>query len=149
MKRFLALLVVGLVLTPFLLVAQTLANTDFTSGMGGWTGSNGTWAARDGRLVQSDVNGAMTKAVIKVPQSGVMRYEFDVKYVTGAEQDGQGAFGIHVFADSVLPGKSWGNGKSILFWVTFDPKAYGIDPLGGTAFYGQVYKSANEITMTR
>jgi hypothetical protein len=147
MKRFLALLVVGLVLSPILLVAQTLVDTTFASGLGGWTGSNGTWAVRDGRLVQSDVAGAMTKCYIRVPQSGVMRYEFDVMYVTGGETDGYGAFGLHVFVDSLIPSKSWGNGKSTLFWVTFDPKAYGVNAQSGTAFYGQVYKSATNIDM--
>lgn len=149
MKRFLALLVVGLVLAPILLVAQTLVDTSFASGLGGWTAGNGAWSVRDGRLVQSDVVSGMTKAFIKVPQSGVMRYEFDVLYVGGAEQDGYGAFGIHVFADNLIPTKSWGNGKSILFWVTFDPKAYGVDSKGGTAFYGQIYKSTSNVDMAK
>jgi len=149
MKRFLALLVVGLVLSPFLVFAQTLVDTSFASGLGGWTGSNGSWSVRDARLVQSDVAGAMTKAYLRVPQSGVMRYEFDVMYVGGAEQDGYGAFGIHVFADNIIPSKSWGNGKSILFWVTFDPKAYGVNPAAGTAFYGQVYKSTSDVDLNR
>jgi hypothetical protein len=147
MKRFLALLVACLILSPILVVAQTLVDTSFASGMGGWTGSDGTWVVRNGRLVQTEVAGAMTKCYIRVPQSGVMRYEFDVMYAGGAEQDGQGAFGLHVFVDNLVASKSWGNGKSALFWVTFDPKAYGVNAAGGTAFYGQVYKSLTNIDM--
>jgi hypothetical protein len=78
-----------------------------------------------------------------------MRYEFDVLYVDGGEQDGYGAFGLHVFVDSLIPSISWGNGNSYLFWVTFDPKAYGVDKKGGTAFWGQIYKSATNIDMNR
>jgi hypothetical protein len=150
MKRFLALLVVGLVLTPFLLVAQQpLVQSTFTGSLGGWSAAEGAWSVRDGRLVQTDVANGMTKCYIRVPQSGVMRYEFDVLYAGGAEQDGYGAFGLHVFADNVIPSKSWGNGSSYLFWVTFDPQAYGVDRAAGTAFYGQIYKSASQVDMAR
>jgi hypothetical protein len=148
MKRSLALLVAVFALTPFLAVAQkALVESTFSSGLDGWTAGNGSWSAKDGRLVQSDTVDGLTKCFIKVPQSGEMRYEFDVRYVGGAEQDGYGAFGIHVFADSLIPSASWGNGHSWLFWVTFDPKAYGVDKAGGTAFYGQIYKSTGNIEM--
>jgi hypothetical protein len=148
MKRSLALLVVAFILTPILVLAQKpLVESGFSSGLEGWTAGNGSWAVKGGRLVQSDVKDGMTKCFIKVPQSGVMRYEFDVLYVDGAEQDGYGAFGIHVFVDSLIPSISWGNGNSCLFWVTFDPKAYGVDKAGGTAFYGQIYKSTTNVNM--
>jgi hypothetical protein len=148
MKRSLALLVLAFILTPFLALAQkALVESTFTGGLDGWTPGNGSWSAKDGRLVQADIKDGETKCYIKVPQSGVMRYEFDVMYVDGGEQDGYGAFGFHAFVDSLIPSISWGNGNSYLFWVTFDPKAYGVDKVGGTAFYGQVYKSKTNIDM--
>jgi len=150
MKGSVALLVVAFVLTPLLIAAQApLVDSTFSAGLGGWTAGNGSWSVKDGRLAQADVLDGMTKCFIKVPQSGLMRYEFDVMYVDGGEQDGYGAFGIHVFVDSLIPSISWGNGKSYLFWVTFDPAAYGVDKKGGTAFYGQIYKSATNIDMGR
>lgn len=148
MKRTLALLAMAFVLTPFVVLAQApLVDSTFASGLDGWTAGNGSWAVKAGRLVQADVKDGMTKCYVKVPQSGVMRYEFDVMYVGGGEEDGYGAFGLHVFVDSLIPSISWGNGKSYLFWVTFDPKAYGVDKVGKTAFYGQIYKSTTNVDM--
>jgi hypothetical protein len=70
-----------------------------------------------------------------------MQYEFDVKYLDGG-QDMFGAFGFHIGIDRPAGGKSWGNGKSFLLWLTFDPKAY-----GGSGVYGQAYYSESHSMM--
>lgn len=83
----------------------------------------------------------MAQAYMRLPQSGIMQYEFDVKYVDGG-QDMFGAFGFHIGIDKPARGKSWGNGKSYLLWLTFDPKAY-----GGSGVYGQAYRSKSHSVM--
>jgi hypothetical protein len=142
MKRFWAILVVVLFFIPVMLSAQrVLLDDSFSRGMQGWTAVNGDWDVVGGRFVPLNARDGMTKAYKRVRQSGLMQYEFDVRYVDGGE-DGYAAFGIHVNIDDVVDRKSWGNGRSYLLWVTFDPMVY-----GGTGFWGQVYLSNEQWEM--
>ena len=61
---------------------------------------------------------------IPVEQSGVILYEFNVKYVKGGADDYAG-FGMHICTNNPTKSRSWGNGKGLLGWVTWDPNAYG------------------------
>ena len=135
MKHKVYLLALILLLTPFLIFSQTvLVNDDFNS-MNGWKASYGNWKIVDGRLAQLSTTAGKAKIDRYVPQSGLMQYEFNVHYIDGG-LDSYAGFGIHVFIDKPAKGISWGDGKSFLLWITYDPKAY-----GGTGMYGQVYKS--------
>ena len=126
MKRLVVLLcLLFLVLPAFL----------FSQNMDGWTAAYGDWSMVGGRLTQRSTKAGMAQAFMRLPQSGIMQYEFDVKYIDGG-QDMFGAFGFHVGIDSAARGKSWGNGKSFLLWLTLDPNFY-----GGSGVYGQAYYS--------
>jgi hypothetical protein len=133
MKRLLVLLCLLLVIVPAFVFSQS---------MDGWNAAYGDWKMSGGRLVQSSTRAGMAQAYMRLPQSGIMQYEFDVKYIDGG-QDMFGAFGFHIGIDGVAKGKSWGNGKSFLLWLTFDPKTY-----GGSGVYAQAYYSKTSSIMS-
>jgi hypothetical protein len=132
MKRTVVLLCLLFLVVPALLFSQN---------MDGWTAAYGDWGTAGGRVVQRSTTAGMAQAYMRLPQSGIMQYEFDVKYLDGGD-DMFAAFGFHVGIDSVAGGKSWGNGKSFLLWLTLDPKVY-----GGSGVYGQAYYSASHSAM--
>ena len=126
MKRLIVLLCLLFLVVPTLLFSQDL---------GPWKAAYGDWKMQDGRLAQLSTKAGMAQAYMKLPQSGIMQYEFDIKYIDGGE-DMFAAFGFHIGIDKPAGRKSWGNGRSFLLWLTLDPKAY-----GGTGVYGQAYES--------
>lgn len=134
MKRFIFfVLVIG---TAAGLFAQQLPEHRFVSG---------TWNQQGDRYFQNDAKARLAKVNIRVPQSGPMLYDFNARYEDGAD-DGQGGFGIHLFADSVFNGPSWGCGKSYLLWLNYDEKPLknsGIQP----GLTGQVYRSLSNTKM--
>jgi hypothetical protein len=133
MKRQTVLLCVLLLALPALLFAQ---------GLGPWDTSYGEWTLKaDGRLYQLSTKAGMAQAYMRLPQKGAIQYEFDVKYVDGA-QDSYAAFGVHIGVDNPAKHKSWGNGKSFLLWLTFDPKAF-----GGSGVFAQAYQSQSNSEM--
>ncbi|MDR1220472.1 MAG: hypothetical protein LBK73_12805 [Treponema sp.] len=105
----------------------------------------GTWEIVGDRVFQKDAAARLARANVKAPQSGAMVYEFDVRYESGLE-DGQGGFGIHIFADNAITRPSWGVGKSWLLWLNYDK-----NPLKNSGLQaglsGQVYRSINHSTM--
>jgi hypothetical protein len=131
MKR-LAILLCLLVIVPAFLFSQDL---------GPWKAAYGDWKMVSGRLQQLSTKAGMAQAYMRLPQSGIMQYEFDVKYIDGF-QDMYAGFGVHLGIDSACPGKSWGNGKSYLLWLTLDPKAY-----AGSGVFAQAYKSDSHSVM--
>jgi hypothetical protein len=100
--------------------------------------ASGNWSVIGSRLYQNDVGARLAKVNIRAPQTGPMVYEFNARYEAGAE-DGHGGFGLHVFADNVYNGASWGSGNSYLLWLNYDenPQNRAI-PKGLSA---QVYRS--------
>ncbi|MDR2783522.1 MAG: hypothetical protein LBB48_06765 [Treponema sp.] len=135
MKRFiLFLLAIGVAATAF--AQNDLPEYQFAVG---------TWEIIEGRVFQKDAATRLAKANVKVPQSGAMLYEFDVRYESGLE-DGQGGFGVHIFADNAIKRPSWGVGKSWLLWLNYDK-----NPLKNSGIQaglsGQVYRSVNNSTM--
>jgi hypothetical protein len=109
--------------------------------LSGWTPVSGSWRVIRGRLTQTDTRENMAMIHVPVYQSGKMLYEFDLRYVSGGEDDYAG-FGIHVCVNNPTNVRSWGNGQSVLGWVTWDPKHYGYP--GG---YIQVYESTAKTRM--
>ena len=104
----------------------------------------GSWSIVGDRLYQNNAVAGLAKVNIRIPQSGPMIYEFDARYEGGAE-DGHGGFGLHIFADNVYHGPSWGSGTSYLLWLNYDEKPItkGI-PAG---FSAQVYRSNSNSEM--
>jgi hypothetical protein len=133
MKRLIVLVCLLLLIVPAFLFSQDL---------GPWKAAYGDWRMMGGRLVQMSTKAGMAQAYMPIKQSGVVQYEFDVRYVDGA-MDGYAGFGVHVGIDRPHPRKSWGNGKSFLLWLTYDPKNY-----GGSGVFAQAYKSVNASTMS-
>ncbi len=140
MKYKVLVLALFLIVTPFLFSQTVLVNDNFNT-MSGWTPAYGNWKIVDGRLAQLNTKAGKAKISRYVPQSGLMQYEFNVRYIDGGE-DQYAGFGIHVFVSKPHKGLAWGEGRSFLLWVTYDPKAY-----DGTGFYGQVYKSVTSSYM--
>lgn len=106
---------------------------------------SGNWSIIDGRVYQNDPNARLAKVNIRASQSGSMLYDFNARYEGGAE-DGHGGFGLHIFADSVVDGPSWGSGNSYLLWLNYDEnpaRNSGVQP----GLSGQVYRSYSHTRM--
>lgn len=114
----------------------TVLNTGFSSGMSEY-GEFGGWRVRSARLYQQDTQEHLAKINFEAPQSGLMEYNFNVRYEAGGLTDRMGGFGIQVFVDKAHNGKSWGNGDSYLLWLNYDENP----SYGKAGFRGQVYRS--------
>ena len=101
----------------------------------------GSWEVVEESLAQTDSRAPRAKAHLAVAQSGIMQYEFEVRYLAGAE-DLLAAFGVHVFVDEPSDRASWGSGTSYLLWLTFDPIEY-----GGSGLWAEVYRSTGDNEM--
>ena len=134
--------VILLVVSSIAVADMILVNESFdTSSLSKWIKVSGDWVVINGRLVQRDTNEKIAMITIPVKQSGKMLYQFDFKYIKGAEDDYAG-FGIHICVNNPSRKRSWGNGRSVLGWITWDPKHYGYPGL-----YIQVYKSYGPVSM--
>jgi len=134
MKRFVILILAMTIAIPVFAQAEVPQ----------YTFASGSWRFTGSRLYQNDAKAALAKVNFKVPQSGIMLYEFNVRYEGGAE-DGHGGVGIHIFMDSAINRASWGAGKSWLLWLNYDEKPLSKDiPAGLSA---QIYKSISNSRM--
>ncbi len=101
----------------------------------------GTWKQAAGLLSQTDKGQYFSRLTFPLLQSAKpVLYSFETK--TGSK--GWVGTGIHLFADGVKKAKGFGEGKSLLVWLTRDAKVRGND---GT--YLQVYRSDSDISMER
>jgi hypothetical protein len=101
----------------------------------------GTWKVSGGILSQTDKNQFFSRITFPLVQSSKpVLYSFETK--TGAK--GWVGTGIHLFADGMKKPKGYGEGKSLLIWLTRDAKVRGND---GT--YLQVYRSDDDVNMER
>ena len=106
--------------------------------------ASGDWRMVSNRLYQNDAKAPLAKANVRVPQSGPMIYEFNVRY-EDAPRKTHGGFGIHIFADNVINTVSWGSGTSYLLWLNYDEKPISKEiPVGLSA---QVYRSISNSQM--
>jgi hypothetical protein len=106
--------------------------------------ASGNWVFIGDRLFQNDPNARLAKMNVRVPQSGPMIYEFNIRYEGGTE-DGHGGFGIHIFANNVVHGASWGSGDSYLLWLNYDENP--ITPGIHRGFSAQLYRSYTNARM--
>lgn len=107
------------------------------------TPSYGDWVGMNGRLYQESVDNPLAKINFRIPQSGTMEYDFNVRYQGGGFSDMMGGFGIQVFVDNAFNGRSWGDGQSYLLWLNYDQHP----TYGGAGFRAQVYKSTSPSQM--
>ena len=105
----------------------------------------GNWNLTTDRLYQNDARSGLAKVNIRVPQSGPMIYEFNVRY-EDIEDKTHAGFGIHIFANGVVNHASWGSGTSYLLWLNFDE-----NPIEGSGIpaglSAQVYRSYSNSRM--
>jgi hypothetical protein len=102
---------------------------------------NGTWKRTESTAAMTDAKAMYAKLVMEVPETAVpTTYEFKARS-TGTGWTG---FGLHIYGRGTWKLKGYGGGDSILVWVTSDPKAY-----GDASPRLQVYRSSNEVDMTR
>jgi hypothetical protein len=140
MKGLKVVLLVLFLCTSLAAFSQVLVSDSF-SNLYNWQQASGTWKIINGRLVQTDPKQTISVITIPVNQTGTVQYEFDVEYIGGGEDDYAG-FGVHVCVNSPSKARSWGNGKSMLAWATWDPKAYGYP-----GAFAQVYSSKGPLDM--
>jgi hypothetical protein len=139
-KCMLVVLFVGVAFFAF--TAPVSVNDTFSrSSLGQWRPVSGDWRIMGGKLVQADPNEKMAVILIPVSQSGVMRYQWELNYRGGGEDDYAG-FGVHVCVSNPSFRRSWGQGRSLLGWVTWDPGAY-----GAPGAFIQVYESRGPVNM--
>ena len=136
MKRLILLVALLSVIMILPLYSLSLSTT-------GYHYAYGQWSLVGDRLVQNDLKAGMARVDIPFPQSGIVTYQFNVRYEKGAEDDAHAGFGIHVFVDKPAKGKAWGNGKSYLLWLNYDENAKGITK----GLSAQVYKSLSNSKM--
>jgi hypothetical protein len=124
MKGLKVVLVLDFLFSSMFAYSQASVFSDNCSSTRNWMAVSGNWKSVNGRLAQTDAMATIAMATAKAPQSGTMLYEFDVEYIGGGEDDYAG-FGFHIGVSNPSRQRSWGNGRSMLAWVTFDPDVYG------------------------
>jgi hypothetical protein len=101
----------------------------------------GTWKVVGGVLAQTDKNQYFSRLTFPLVQSAKpLLYSFETR-VGGKGWVGTG---LHLFAEGVKKSKGFGEGKSLLVWLTRDAKIRGND-----GSYLQVYRSDSDVRMER
>jgi tetratricopeptide (TPR) repeat protein len=101
----------------------------------------GSWSVEPDRAVQKDPKQLFAKLVVPLHQGkSRMRYSFTARS-TGSGWTG---LGIHIYRGPAATHRGYGAGKSILIWVTSDPKHYNNDD---TRL--ELYRSLDDINMYR
>jgi hypothetical protein len=94
------------------------ASTTIAEGFAGMIPAVGTWKLRGENAAQLDPKQYYAKLVLPLEQGGISTtYSFKARS-TGYKWVG---LGIHIFARSVATHRGYGEGESILVWLTSDP----------------------------
>jgi hypothetical protein len=110
-------------------------------GFDGATRRMGSWKIADGVASQTDGAQYFSRLTFPMLQSEKPTlYSFDVK--AGAK--GWVGAGLHFFAEGVRKPKGYGEGKSLLVWLTRDAKMR-----GDNETYVQIYRSDDDVNMER
>jgi hypothetical protein len=110
-------------------------------GFKGAVSQTGKWKINGDTAEQLDKNQYFAKLNIPVRQTGLQTlYSFTAK----AAAKGWVGLGLHLYVDDVQKKKSWGQGKSLLVWLTRDPETY-----KNQSSYLQLYRSDDDIHMER
>ncbi len=100
----------------------------------------GTWTANPSAAAQTDKSALFAKLAIPLAQSGrPLRYTFTARS-RGSEWVG---LGLNILVNTGQRRRGYGEGRSLLVWLTRDPRHYGDE-----ATRLQVYRSATDVDMT-
>jgi hypothetical protein len=100
----------------------------------------GTWSVSPTMARQAARNARFAKLVTRIAQSGKhLRFSFTAR----AEGEGWVGLGLHLFVVPAKNYRGYGAGKSLLVWLTRDPKRFGDE-----ATRLQVYRSRTDVRMT-
>ncbi len=99
----------------------------------------GDWSITGKRVVQEDKNQLYAKLALSAAQGDII-----TKYSFSAQSTGKGwtGLGIHIYRDKVLTHAGYGEGNSILIWVTSDSGYY-----DDNKTRLQIYRSHNDTHM--
>jgi hypothetical protein len=101
----------------------------------------GSWKIKDGIAAQTDAAQYFSRLTFPMIQSATPTlYSFDVL----AGPKGWVGAGLHFFAEGVKKPKGYGEGKSLLVWLTRDAKMR-----GDNETYLQIYRSDDDVNMER
>ncbi len=110
----------------------------------GFAGSRarlGTWKISGATVTQSDPAQFFSRLELPVAQlKAATLYRFKARS-TGS---GWVGIGLHLFVEDVVKKRGYGEGKSLLIWLTRDRAARGDD-----ATYAQLYRSDDDVVMER
>jgi hypothetical protein len=85
----------------------------------------GVWKVAKDTAEQTDPKEYYSKLVAPLGQGAkIYHYEFSAR----SEGSGLVGFGLHVFVRSAETHEGWGEGRSILVWLTYDTLHYGSEP---------------------
>jgi hypothetical protein len=111
------------------------------SGFSGGVKRIGSWTLDGSVLYQTDPGQYFSRLSIPLAQTAKPTlYSFETK--TGLK--GWAGTGLHFFANDVKKPRGYGEGKSLLVWLTRDEKVR-----GGTATWLQIYRSDDDVAMER
>ncbi len=109
-------------------------------GFGGAVRYMGRWTVQKSSARQTDETALTAKLAVPLAQAGG-----PLRYTVTAQSQGSGwvGVGLHVLVSSAEKHRGWGEGRSILAWLTSDPKHR-----GDTFTRLQLYRSESDIDMT-
>ncbi len=122
-------------------IDRSIFTETLKSGFSGARPLMGTWALSSSTVAQTDPRQYFSRLSLALAQERKpVLYAFSVK--AGAE--GWVGAGLHFFVSGVRSERGYGEGKSLLFWLTRDPKAR-----GSGATWLQLYRSDDDVNMER
>lgn len=119
--------------------AEDRLSRTLVSEIGGGRAAGGSWARRDGALVQGDDAALFAKYLWEVDQG-----ENDLMYSFTGRATGSGwmGYGLHILAGEWESERGYGLGSSYLVWITFDPEHN-----RNRRTYVELYRSFDDVRM--
>ena len=111
------------------------------SGFGSARPRIGTWKVEGGRASQLDAKAFFARLEMPLEQT---KRPYLYRFTARSEGQGWVGLGLHLFASNVRSRKGYGEGRSLLVWLTRDPEERRID-----ATYLQLYRSDDDVNMER
>lgn len=111
------------------------------SGFGSARPRIGTWKVEGGRASQLDAKAFFARLEMPLEQT---KRPYLYRFTAVSQGQGWVGLGLHLFASNVRSRKGYGEGRSLLVWLTRDPEERRTD-----ATYLQLYRSDDDVNMER